>query len=300
MRHYPFFALFFILLAEVPATAFAQSRPKELLPQSTIFRNFMGYKKDKGEIEIEGEGYNIVITAYKMPPEENNYKKIANSLEGSHKVLKKELNNNPLENYVLGSSTKSTPAIIDHDYLYAGKNNDIIDVNVSGYKSQDKTIVAQVVASIFYDGIYDPMLIDPNNKMIDFIGQKVEFVDDCSWLRPHKIKCGKNATITWQLYNTLAEAEAARQSEISVAETYSINKSTDSAKVQVLFEGKEVTANKYKFDKNFMDITISGTKPVSIYYVAAEVRGNAVFCRLAFMEGETKVPFLISRIMRVK
>lgn len=300
MRYCHVLVLLFVFATAVPATVFGQIRPKGLAPQSSIFRNYRGFKTEHGETRMEGEGYSIVISAYKSTPDEQNFEKVANSLH-PQKILKKELTNNPLTNYVVDCSMpKATPAITNYHYLYGGKSNNIIDVSVSSYSKINTARIEQVVSSIFFDGVYDSMLIDPASRSVDFINHKMEFVDDCAWVKPNMIKCGRNGSVTWHLYNTLAEAEAARKDEMALARAFEGGNKEDSTKVTVLFEGKEVIANKFLFTKEFMDLTPKNGKSLYVYYVAAEVSGRAVFCRLAFPVEEPKIPFFIARIMRLK
>src|SRR5436305_1231682 len=84
--------------------AFGQTRPEDLRQPKDIFKNFMGYVDDDGKYRLEGEGYNIVITAHNKLPTPANYKKIAEDAEGHKKVIVKALNNDPLQNYVLDMS----------------------------------------------------------------------------------------------------------------------------------------------------------------------------------------------------
>lgn len=293
--------LAFLIILNNPFSSYAQTRPKNLMRQADLFRNFMGYKNSKGEVLLDGEGYSILFTGYKMKPDEHNFAKVGDNLEGKNKVILKKLNGSPLENYVLdGSQPDAKPPYSSLDFLYPGKSSDIIDVNIMTYGKLDIAKVKQIVASVYYDGIYDSILIDPSKRMVDFVGHKMEFVDGCAWLKPHMIQTGKGSSITWNTYNTLAQAENAKNQELKLAMEYAGDKKLDTTKAQVVFEGKDVTADKLLFDKDFMGVTLKNGRTANVYYIAAEIRGRYVFCRIAYPIDELTVPFMITRVMKVR
>ena len=301
MKYYISCILVCLFMCSAGVRVYAQYRPAGLPRQSQLFRNFTGYKNGKEEVQMEGEGYSIDIIAYKLPPNEGNFQTVGNSLHGHHTVILEKLNSNPLENYVLdGSMPKANPPVIAYDYLFGGKNNNIIDIGISRHNKVDEAFIKQIINSLYYDGIYDSILVDRSSKKIDFIGHKLEFVDDCLWLKPHMIQCGKGNTITWSIYNTLAAATEAKQQELAAARALMPARPQDNAKAPIVFEGQDIVADKIIFDKDFAGITLKNGKPAIVYYIATEIKGKAVFCRIAYPREEVKMPFFISRIMRLR
>ena len=298
--------LVFIVAAQY--AVYGQKRPEGLRMPKDIFKNFAGYKDDDGKYYFEGEGYNIIITTYAKPPTQANFKKVADQIEGRKKVIVKALNNDPLQNYVLDmSSNKSDPPVIVRNFLIAGRNNDILEVGIARYNSLDPRLTNEIVSSIFYDSIYAPILVDTKNGVIDFIGRRIKFDDDCFWLKPHVIKCTNTGEITWYQFNSLAEAEGYRQTELAIARKAIKKRMAEADTVRVIFEGKETLSDRLLFDSDAIGLIFNSNRLVNAYYIAAEIRGRFVYCRLVFSDiamksndPESGLPRLIARFMRFK
>ena len=297
----------FLFLA-MPGPILGQERPADLRPATDIFKNFSGYKDDDGKYRFEGEGYNIVITPHPRRAIAANYIEVADGLKGDQKIITNTLNNKPLENYVTDESLlKEHPPIYGRHYLIMAKDSTILDVSIARYEAFNTFFVNEMVNSIFYDGIYAPLLVDTKNDIIDFAGRKIKFEGDCYWLKPHEVKCTHTGEVTWHLFNSMADAEAFKQMEMWMLRKEMKRKIRDTELVKISFEKVPVTANRYLFESNELSLIYTENRLVNAYYITAEVRGRYLYCRLIFSDiatrdadPETGLPPLIAKFMKFR
>jgi len=289
----------------------AQERPADLRPAAEIFKNFSGYLDEEDhKYHLEGEGYNIVITTYDRTPNASTFEHMVHEMPNRKRVLQNKLNGKPLENYVLDATVKkSDPPVIARNYLVAGKDSTtVLDIGIARYTGFNEHFVGEVISSIFYDGIYQPMLVSTKSDVVDFAGRKMKFTGDCFWLKPHVIKCSRTGIITWYLFNSLAEAEAYKQLEMDLTRR-DIGKKMqqDTARVPVYFEGVPTVANNFRFESDEFSLVFRDNRFVNAYYIAARVRDRFVYCRLIFSDVASRdadpdsgLPALIARFIRFR
>lgn len=295
--------LLFPCLFCATSTIYAQ-RPTDLRPPADIFKNFLAMRNDDSSWALEGEGYNVVVTPHKYTPVPRNYKAVMKEKRGKKKVLKDKLNGDPLENYVTDQSVPTVkPPIIAHDYLVPRPDSTIWEIGIARYTNMDTNMERDIVRSIFYDGIYQPLLINMTDSVVDFIGRKLVVPGNWYWAKPHVIMCENYYNICWYLYPTMDEANQCLQEQLTIARHEIKGRMQDSAYVSVLFEGVPVTATRYSFDENAFGWATKGNSMVHTYFMAAEVRGRYVYCRISFAGNdgtETRMPYVLSQIMKVQ
>ncbi len=289
----------------------ARERPADLRPAAEIFKNFAGYlDEEDNKYRLEGEGYNIVITTYDRTPNASSFENIAEDMPNRRHILRNSLNGKPLENYVLDATLKKNkPPVIARNYLIAGPDSTtILDISIARYASFNERLVGDIISSIFYDGLYQPMLVSTKNDVIDFAGRKVKFTGDCFWLKPHAVKCTRTGIITWSLFNSLAEAEAYKQMDMEITHREVGKKmQQDTARMAIYFEGVPTVANIYRFESDEFSLIYTANRLVNAYYIAAGVRGRYVYCRLIFSDVASRdadptsgLPALIARFVRFR
>ena len=113
--------------------------------------------------------------------------------------------------------------------------------------------------------------------------------------------------MNWSVHGTLATAKSAIANQLLATKSKKGGKVIAELNVPVIFEGTEATAKKVIYDFTGLNSLLagaSGGKTLTVYYVAAAVRGNYVSCVMSFWNNDTITASglspLVEEVMQLK
>src|SRR5690606_32914575 len=142
---------------------------------------------------------------------------------------------------------------------------------------------------------------------INFAGRYIKLGRACRWMSVNNVQCPYLGQLNWSLHKDMKGAQN------NVATQMAVNRGTKGLKVlteediNVVFEGAEVKARKLVVDitgVNSLLVGMSGGKTLTVYYVAAEIRGYNISCVMSTWNSDrhdaSGLPPLIGEVMTIK
>lgn len=255
------------------------------------------------------DGYTITSQTLNYPFTEKDLKKVYRkySIKRNEEKTKDELL--AYNNYYVENENNITDGIVQKNSYYFIENPEkrITIVQFSSINKRDKeferTIIKPIVENKIPKENYESIRIDS----INFAGRKIKLGNSCNWMDINNIQCPYYGQMNWSVHKDLEDAKNTIKQQFAITKSRKSGKVISEETVDIEFEGIETRAKKVIYD--FTGITsvlagISGGKTLTIYYVAAEVRGNYVSCVLSFWNNDTVTENglapLLEKVMKLK
>lgn len=142
---------------------------------------------------------------------------------------------------------------------------------------------------------------------IDFAGRKIPLGKHCHWMGVNNVQCSSAGQMNWSVHKDSASASNAIQLQFESSLARQNGKIVSDIPVKVIFEGVETTARKVIYDFTGMTsvlVGMTGGRNLTIYFVAAPVRGHYVSCVMSFWNNDYTTPGglapLLDQVMKLK
>lgn len=255
------------------------------------------------------DGYTITSQTLNYPFTEKGLKKVYRKYSIKNNEEKTKDEQLAYNNYFVENDDNITESLVQNNtyYFIEDREKRITIVQFSSINKRNKEFERTIIKPIIENEIpkenYTSMTIDS----INFAGRKIKLGNSCNWTNVNTVQCPYYGEMNWSVHKELEDAKN------TVAQQFEINKSRKNGKViseemvDIVFEGTETKAKKVIYD--FTGLTsvlasMSGGKTLTIYYVAAEVRGNYVSCVLSFWNNDTitenGLAPLLEKVMKLK
>lgn len=170
-------------------------------------------------------------------------------------------------------------------------------------KNFERKYVNRVLNDEIPDSVFEPATID----IIDFAGRKIELGSSCYWMNINTVQCPYYGEMNWSVHKTLETARNSIDNQFYVTKSKKGGKVISEEEIDVIFEGTETKAKKVVYNLKGMTsliVGMSGGKTLTIYYVAAKVRGNYVSCCMSFWNNDVRTKSglspLLEKVMQLK
>jgi hypothetical protein len=168
--------------------------------------------------------------------------------------------------------------------------------------------VEKILVRLVMDGkITASMLSSMNTDTVLFSGRKLYLGRNCVWRNVNTIQCSGHGEMNWSTHASLESAQAAILNQEKQNKSKKTYKSIKEENVQVIFEGNNEMAKRIVYDIKGVGSALAGMtggKTLTVYYVAAPVRGNYVSCVLSHWNNDiiepSGLPGLLAEVMELK
>lgn len=153
------------------------------------------------------------------------------------------------------------------------------------------------------DSIFSRLEVD----IINFAGRNIVLGNACNWQGPNNIQCPNKGQMNWSVHKSMDDAKQTADFHYKILGGLNGGTITMDTMVPVIFEDVEILAHKivYSFTgaKGLM-VKASGGKYLTMYFIAAPVRGNYVSCAMSYWNidalNENGLPQLLAEVMKLK
>ncbi|MFT5862796.1 MAG: hypothetical protein ACI828_001446 [Flavobacteriales bacterium] len=283
MTQYMMKKIFFVLLFLVFALSVAQN--------DAIFDRIQAINSN-GMTFYNIDGYTITSQTLNYPFTEKGLKKVYRKYSIKKRQTKTKDEQLPYQNYYVFNKDQVTEGIVQNNSYYFIENKDkrITIIVFSAINKRNKEFERNMIKPLIEESIpkenYAAMTIDS----INFAGRKIKLGSNCNWANVNSVQCPYYGQMNWSVHRDLDDAKNTVEQQFEITKSRKDGKVLSEEMVDIIFEGTETKAKKVIYD--FTGITsllasASGGKTLTIYYVAAEVRGNAVSCVMSFWNNDT-------------
>lgn len=238
------------------------------------------------------DGYTITSQTLNYPFTEKGLKKVYRKYAIKKKQTKTQDDQLPYNNYYVFNKDQVAEGIVQNNSYYFIENKDkrITIIVFVAINKMDKEFERSMIKPLLEESIpkenYAAMTIDS----INFAGRKIKLGSNCNWANVNSVQCPYSGQMSWSVHSDLEDAKNAVAQQFEITKSRKNGKVLSEEMVDILFEGTATKAKKVIYDLTGITSLLasaSGGKTLTIYYVAAEVRGNAVSCVMSFWNNDT-------------
>lgn len=238
------------------------------------------------------DGYTISSQTLNYPFTEKGLKKVYRKYSIKKDQIKTKDQQLSYQNYKVVNEENITNGIVQNNsyYFIENKEQRITIIQFSAINKRDTdfehSLIQPIIENTIPEENYNSAIIDS----INFAGRKIKLGSNCNWTNVNSVQCPYYGQMNWSVHAELEDAKNTVNQQLEVTKSRKNGKVLSEEMVDIIFEGTETTAKKVIYD--FTGITsllasASGGKTLTIYYVAAEVRGNSVSCVMSFWNNDT-------------
>ena len=241
------------------------------------------------------------------------------------KIKKKELTTDSLlgfRNFYVYKSHEN-PANFFHItsyYFVETPDNYLIAFTFSSINKNDKEFERKFITLACNNRI--PQNIYHSNVLntINFAGRKIPLENsNCKWLGVNNVECSNCGQMNWSIHKDFDDASATVNNHFISSIYRKGAEIISDAFIEVIFEGVETTARKVVYSitgKSSFSLNMFGGNSLALYYtpaprniltvyfIAAPVRGNFVSCVMSFWESDqinsSGLPPLLEQVMELR
>lgn len=192
-------------------------------------------------------------------------------------------------------------------YFIEDKDKNVTSVVFGSVNKVDKEFERRFVLLLRDNAIPDSVFNSFKPDSINFAGRGILLGGACQWMGVNNIQCPGNGQMNWSVHKTPEDAAKAVDDQFLRIASANKGKIVSDSTVTVIFEGSEITARKIIYDFKGIGSVItgmSGAKTLTVYFVAAPVRGYFVSCVMSFWNNDRINPDglapLLGEVMQLK
>ena len=259
--------------------------------QNDSFFNRLQAIKNNGITFYNIGGYLITSETLNYPFTEKGLKKVYRKYSIKKKDKKTRDEQLKYNNYYVNNDKAITKNIIQNNsyYFVENTNKRITVIQFNSTSKRDKDLEEMLVNAIIGNKIPEENFASITIDSINFAGRKIKLGNGCNWMNVNNVQCPYYGQMNWSIHKNLEDAKKAIEQQFEITKSRKGGKVILEETVEIEFEGVDTKAKKVIYD--FTGIKsllagISGGKTLTIYYVAAEVRGDFVSCVLSFWNND--------------
>jgi hypothetical protein len=255
------------------------------------------------------DGYQITSETFNRAFTEKGLKKVFRKYSIDRETPKIKDEQLPYNNLYVTTDEVRAEGIVQNNAFYFIEidKNQLRVIQFIAINKRNKSFEQAMVSLLMEDGIPEENFAATTIDTINFAGRDIQLSSNCYWTGVNTVQCPYLGEMNWSVHKDLKDAQN------SVAQQYAITASKKNGKilseeqVSLIFEGTETAAKKIIYDfKGVSSLlaSMSGGKTLTVFYVAAPVRGNYVSCVLSFWNNdsitETGLVPLLDEVMQLK
>ncbi len=151
--------------------------------------------------------------------------------------------------------------------------------------------------------VYSPMVANE----INFAGRQIKIGSSCVWRNVNTVQCPYYGEMDWSVHRLADDAELRIQSKLTSLRNQNGTKVVSEELIDVKFEGNDAKAHRLVLDitgVNSMLVNMSGGKTLTVYLLAAPIRGNFISCVMSHWNNDqiraSGLPALLDEVMFLK
>jgi len=256
---------------------------------------------------VDGIDFSSEILNYNF--NDKNLKKVYRKYKLKKNDLKIRDTTLRFQNYYAVKREEVSPGLIQVNSYYFVENleNRIAIIWFSSIGASDKNFERKLVNAIVNKEVPEKCFNSLNTSKINFAGREISLGGNCGWMNVNNIQCPSYGQMNWSIHKTSESAAKQVESQLKITTSRKGGKVISEEIITVEFEGMPTNAKKVIYDftgvKSLL-AGISGGKTLTIYYIAAQVRGNYVSCVLSHWDNdqlrESGLPALLEEVMKIK
>jgi hypothetical protein len=255
------------------------------------------------------DGYQITSETFNREFTEKGLKKVFRKYSIDRETPKIKDEQLPYNNLYVTTDEVRAEGIVQNNAFYFIEidKNQLRVVQFIAVNKRNKSFEQAMVSLLMEDGIPEENFAATTIDTINFAGRDIQLSSNCYWTGVNTVQCPYLGEMNWSVHKDLKDAQN------SVAQQYAITASKKNGKilseeqVSLIFEGTETATKKIIYDfKGVSSLlaSMSGGKTLTVFYVAAPVRGNYVSCVLSFWNNDsitkTGLVPLLDEVMQLK
>ena len=271
------------------------SRLQAISNRGVVFYNLDG-------IEISSQEKDHAFTAKNIS---RGYKQL--------KINNKELVNSDslldFKNYYVFKSIEEPKGIFNTIAYYFIESSDqkIIAFTFAPSNEASREFEKEFVRLVRANAIPEHVFNHAEPDTIDFAGRKIPLGKNCHWMGVNNVQCSSAGQMNWSVHKDLSSAKKTIQAHFESIGARQNGKIISDTPINVIFEGTETTARKVIYDFTGMTsvmVGMTGGRNLTIYFIAAPVRGHYVSCVMSFWNNDYITPGglapLLDVVMKLK
>jgi hypothetical protein len=255
------------------------------------------------------DGYQIMSENFNTTLSEKGLRKIFRKYDIDKNIATTKDEQLPYNNLTAITDKTLIEGIVQNNAVYFVEKdkNQIQVIQLSAVNKRDKEFERIIVGMLVENSIPDENFADVTISTINFAGREITLGSNCYWTAINTVQCPYLGEMNWSVHKELADAQNSVDYQFAITASSKTGKVVLEEQVAIVFEGTETMAKKIIYD--FKGVTsllagMSGGKTLTVFYVAAPVRGNYVSCVLSFWNNdnisETGLVPLLDEVMQLK
>jgi len=275
---------------------------------STLFSRLQAIHSNKIDF-YKVDGFEISSEKFELEFNKDNIKKVAKKLGVKGADLSQTDPALKFSNVYFKDSEEKVKGVVLHSscYLIEGLDRKLIRISFWVANKSDKDFERDFAGLVRNNAIPKEVFNSMEIDSINFGGRKIAVPGICRNMGVNDVQCPSSGQMSWNVHKSLTDASSTLDDQLTVIRLQKGGKVLSDTVVNVVFEGKEVAAKKlvYGFKgMNSLLLKMEGAKTLTVYGVAAPVRGNFVSCLMSFWDmdfvGKTGLPVLLEKVMVLK
>ncbi|MDI1257573.1 MAG: hypothetical protein PSV16_15880 [Flavobacterium sp.] len=258
--------------------------------QDNTIGNRLSALRNSGIYYFNIDGYSITAQTFSGDFKEKNLKKTLRKYGIKDKDVKAKDDSLSLNNLYVRKSEKVTEQLSqENSYYFVEDKYGITVIVFSAINKYDKKFERDFVEIVLKEQVPKTCFTEMAFDSINFAGRKIKLGSDCYWTNVNTVQCPYNGEMNWSVHKDYDDAKRTVAYQLQLTKEKKGGKVISETTVAVIFEGTEVQATKIIYDIkgiNSLLAGMSGGKTLTVFYVAAPVRGNFVSCVLSFWNND--------------
>jgi len=255
------------------------------------------------------DGYQITSETFNRAFTEKGLKKVYRKYSVDKDAPKIKDEQLPYNNLYITTDEIRAEGIVQNNAFYFIEldKNQLSVVQFIALNKRDKAFEQVMVSLLMEDGIPEENFAATTIDTINFAGRNIQLGSNCYWTAINTVQCPYLGEMNWSVHKDLQDAQNSAAQQYAITASRKNGDIVSEEQVALIFEGTETTAKKIIYD--FKGVTsllvgMSGGKTLTVFYVAAPVRGNYVSCVLSFWNNDsitdTGLVPLLDEVMQLK
>jgi len=193
-------------------------------------------------------------------------------------------------------------------YFVESPNKKLIAFTFRSLNKNDREFERRFIGLVCNGAIPDSVYNSLDCEDVNFAGREIPLEEYSGrWMGVNNLQCPSFGQMNWSVHKDMEDALSTVENQYVGIKALEKRKIVSDTTVNVIFEGTEATARKVVYDFTGVRssfLSMDGSGKLTIYFVAAPVRGNFVSCVMSFWKSDQVDPSglspLLEQVMKLK
>lgn len=260
----------------------------------------------KGEYEFfNGDGYNITVFQSNKNYNSKTIKSLKKKFEIENKTKEQKSEFIETEHVLFKTVSQIVPGLPSFNDVYMVPDNEggtkVIRIESSLPRNQafETSFLKLYLHSRIPSHNYERQEIDS----IFFVNRFIELGPLCQWRGTKNVQCPYKGQLDWEIFSSKDRAQEFIRQRIGITAGKNGVEVLSQQELDVIFEGNELTAQKYIFHLSIPSVFLDGSNTLYAYYIISEIDSSFVGCVLSHYDNDYNAPDLpplLKEVMEIK